>query len=305
MVNGCMLYKWGNVAEYCGINPVVHSAPNKSNTYNSVIESNHMTDGKTVVAGFDTTVSNPTKFKEEAGEWNDIMVDNTSTSPIPVIIYYNKTKKCLEIARGKQSFPIHDGNIVTKSSDGTDNTGGITGWTKSTIKPNGAGDFGRYVSAAMDEAGNIHAAAVDASKNKVYYLYIKKFGDSYLLDSSAVIGTSSGCWTDIELTNGGISTGAKTTTAAKTITSAVKPVISWINKGLLDSSEAVQVSCLSADDSDGTIWETMTDPAVYAANDQRTSVMADVYESKGAVKSPVAVGFNSDMFAVDFLRGEE
>lgn len=299
------LYKWGNVAEYCGINPVVHSAPNKSNAYNSVTESNHMTDGKTVVAGFDTTVSNPTKFKEEAGEWNDIMVDNTSTSPIPVIIYYNKTKKCLEIARGKQSFPIHDGNIVTKSSDGTDNTGGITGWTKSTIKPNGAGDFGRYVSAAMDEAGNIHAAAVDASKNKVYYLYIKKFGDSYSLDSSAVIGTSSGCWTDIELTNGGISTGAKTTTAAKTITSAVKPVISWINKGLLDSSEAVQVSCLSADDSDGTIWETMTDPAVYAANDQRTSVMADVYESKGAVKSPVAVGFNSDMFAVDFLRGEE
>lgn len=293
------LYKWGNVAEYCGINPVVHSAPNKSNTYNSVIESNHMTDGKTVVAGFDTTVSNPTKFKEEAGEWNDIMVDNTSTSPIPVIIYYNKTKKCLEIARGKQSFPIHDGNIVTKSSDGTDNTGGITGWTKSTIKPNGAGDFGRYVSAAIDEAGNIHAAAVDASKNKVYYLYIKKLEERYELDSSAVIGTSSGCWTDIELTNGGISTGAKTAT------SAVKPVISWINKGLLDSTEAVQVSCLSADDSDGTIWETMTDPAVYAANDQRTSVMADVYESKGAVKSPVAVGFNSDMFAVDFLRGEE
>lgn len=294
------LYKWGNVAEYCGINPVVHSAPNKSNTYNSVIESNHMTDGKTVVAGFDTTVSNPTKFKEEAGEWNDIMVDNTSTSPIPVIIYYNKTKKCLEIARGKQSFPIHDGNIVTKSSDGTDNTGGITGWTKSTIKPNGAGDFGRYVSAAMDEAGNIHAAAVDASKNKVYYLYIKKFGDSYSLDSSAVIGTSSGCWTDIELTNGGISTGVKTTT------SAVKPVISWINKGLLDSTEAVQVSCLSVDDSDGTIWETMTDPAVYAANDQRTSVMAHVKETKdGSVYSPVAVGFNSDMFAVDFLRGEK
>ena len=300
------LYKWGNVAEYCGINPVVHSAPNKSNTYNSVIESNHMTDGKTVVAGFDTTVSNPTKFKEEAGEWNDIMVDNTSTSPIPVIIYYNKTKKCLEIARGKQSFPIHDGNIVTKSSDGTDNTGGITGWTKSTIKPNGTGDFGRYVSAAMDEAGNIHAAAVDASKNKVYYLYIKKSNDSYSLDSSVVIGTSSGCWTDIELTNGGISTGAKTTTAAKTITSAVKPVISWINKGSLDSTEAVQVSCLSADDSDGTIWETMTDPAVYAASDQRTSVMAHVKETKGgSVYSPVAVGFNSDMFAVDFLRGEE
>ncbi|WP_296706600.1 hypothetical protein, partial [Treponema sp. UBA7570] len=301
--NMTALYKWGNVAEYCGINPVVHSAPNKSNDYNSVTESNHMTDGKTVVAGYDTTVSNPTKFKEEAGEWNDIMVDNTSTSPIPVIIYYNKTNKCLEIARGKQSFPIHDGNVITPSDNGKDNTKG--GWAKSTIKPNGTGDFGRYVSAAIDEAGNIHAAAVDASKNKVYYLYIKKSGDFYSLNSSAVIGTSSGCWTDIELTNGGISTGAKTTTDAKTATSAVKPVISWINKGLLDSTEAVQVSCLSADDSDGTVWETITDPAVYAANDQRTSVMADVYEGKDTAKSPVAVGFNSDMFAVDFLRGEE
>ena len=34
-------------------------------------------------------------------------------------------------------------------------------------------------------------------------------------------------------------------------------------------------------------------------------ISGDVYESKEAVKSPVAVGFNSDMFAVDFLRGEE
>ncbi len=305
------LYKWGNVAEYCGINPVVHSAPNKLNNYNSVTESNHMTDGRTVVAGFDTTVSNPTKFTEEAGEWNDIMVDNTGNSPIPVIIYYNKTNKCLEVARGKQSFPIHDGNIVSASSTGTDNTtSGTTGWIKSTIKPNGSVDFGRYVSAAMDEKGNIHAAAVDASKNKVYYLYIIKSGESYTLNSFAVIGTSSGCWTDIELTNGGIKTGA-TTGDSKTTTSEVKPVISWINKGSLDSTDAVQVSYLSVDDTDGTLWETMTDPAIYAANDQRTSVMADVYEGKDvsdtekSKKAKIAVGFNSDMLALDFLRGED
>ncbi len=304
------LYKWGNVAEYCGINPIVHSAPNKSNTYNNVSESNHMTDGKTVVAGFDTTVSNPTQFKEEAGEWSDIMVDSTGTTPIPVIIYYNKTNKCLEIARGKQSFPIHDGNVVTSSSAGSDNTEGTTGWTKSTIKPSGAGDFGRYVSAAMDEAGNIHASAVDATKNKVYYLYITKSGESYSIASSAVIGTTSGCWTDIELTNGGISTGA-TSADSTTKPKEVQPVISWISKGDLDSTEAVQVSYLADSDTGGTVWETMTDPAVYAANDQRTSVMADVYEGKDSsdteksTKAKIAVGFNSNMYAIDFLRGEK
>lgn len=305
------LYKWGNVAEYCGINPVVHSAPNNSNTYNSVSASNHMTDGKTVVAGFDTTVSNPTKFTEEAGEWNDIMVDSTDTNPIPVIIYYNRTNKCLEIARGKQSFPIHDGNVVTSTSEGKDNTEGTTGWTKSTIKPSGAGDFGRYVSAAMDEAGNIHASAVDATKNKVYYLYITKSGESYSIASSAVIGTTSGCWTDIELTNGGITTGKKTTTDAKTEPKDVQPVISWMDKGSLNSTEAVRISYLADNDTDGTAWETMTDPAVYAANDQRTSVMADVYEGKDpsdeekSTKAKIAVSFNSDMLALDFLRGEE
>ncbi len=299
------LYKWGNVAEYCGINPVVHSAPNSSNTYNNVFESNHMTDGKTVVAGFDTIVSNPTKFKEEAGEWNDIMVDSTGNNPIPVIIYYNKTNKCLEIARGKQSFPSHSGNVVTETSEGSDNTTkDTTGWTKSAIKPEGTGDFGRYVSAAMDEAGNIHAAAVDASKNKVFYLYITKSRESYSLESYSVIGTTSGCWTDIELTNGGISTGA-TSANATTATSAVKPVISWIDKSSLNSTEAVQVSYLAESDTNGTVWETMTDPAVYAANDQRTSVMSNVYEGTDNKKSPVAVGFNSDMLALDFLRGEE
>lgn len=304
------LYKWGNVAEYCGINPVVHSAPNKSNSYNNVSESNHMTDGKTVVSGFDTTVSNPTNFTEEAGEWSDIMVDSTGTNPIPVIIYYNRTNKCLEIARGKQSFPIHDGNIVTESSFGSDNTERTTGWTKSTIKPSGAGDFGRYVSATMDEAGNIHASAVDAAKNKVYYLYIKKSGESYTIDSSAVIGTTSGCWTDIELTNGGITTAA-TTAGTTTKPKDVQPVISWMDKGSLNSTEAVRISYLANSDTDGTVWETMTDPAVYAANNQRTSVMADVYEGKDtsdtekSSKAKIAVGFNSDMLALDFLRGEE
>ena len=49
----------------------------------------NMTTGATVVAGYDTTTNNPTTFKEKAGEWSDIVVDTTSGSPIPVIVYYN------------------------------------------------------------------------------------------------------------------------------------------------------------------------------------------------------------------------
>ena len=49
----------------------------------------NMTTGATVVAGHDTTTNNPTTFKEKAGEWSDIVVDTTSGSPIPVIVYYN------------------------------------------------------------------------------------------------------------------------------------------------------------------------------------------------------------------------
>ena len=52
----------------------------------------NMTTGATVVAGYDTIENNPTNFKEKAGEWSDIVVDVTSGSPIPVIVYYNETK---------------------------------------------------------------------------------------------------------------------------------------------------------------------------------------------------------------------
>lgn len=65
----------------------------------------NMTTGATVVAGYDTIEKNPTNFKEKAGEWSDIVVDVTSASPIPIIVYYNETKKCLEVAQGNSKFP--------------------------------------------------------------------------------------------------------------------------------------------------------------------------------------------------------
>ena len=307
------MYQWGQNNYRTDIVPMMHSAPNEAETVNhksdtdgnTVSATNHMTDGASTVAGYDTTVFNPTSFEEEAGEWSDVMVDTTGETPIPVIIYFKKGKtkadSGLEIARGANSFPT---NNRIKTSAAT--TGDDTEWHKTLIKPSGtSADFGRYVSAAMDDSGNIHAAAVDAGKGKVYYLYLVKSGNSYTLESYSILGAVNACWTDIELTYGGVTTQMGTTKTGKTATKDVKPVISWVDKAELGATDGVKVSYLADDDIDGTKWETMTDPAIYAVKDQRTSVMADVYEGTDTIKAPVAVGFNSDMLALDFMRAEE
>ena len=248
---------------------------------------NHMTDGASVVAGSDTTSNNPTA-SVVAGEWSDVFVDATiTTDPRPVIIYYNKTEKSLEVAYGKTKFPE-----------------GTAGWTKSeNIRPIGVTtDFGRYVSAAMDGAGNLHVAAQDADTSKLYYLYLTKTGETYSVTKSVAVDASNGAgrWTDIELTS------PNATGAGKTLAD-IKPVISYIDTSFLGTTKGVKVAYVVDVDSAGSpIFEAMTDPARYAPNDQRTSVMADVKETKSAnsKKATVGVGFNSDMLALDFLRDE-
>lgn len=276
------LKDWGkiDIADNIDIVAEMTSSPNTVGNQPEQKTFDHMTDGAAVVAGNETTSNNPT-YTEIAGEWSDIFVDSTTASdPRPVIIYYNKTKKCLEVAYGNNSFP-------QKTDE----------WTKTPIKPTGVNsDFGRYVSAAMDSKGNLHVAAQDADKAKLYYLYLEKSGSTYSVKNSVAVDSSNGAgrWTDIELTN------PEGTTLAE-----IKPVVSYIDTSYLGTQSGIKVAWLE-NVSDGNLsFEAMTDPANYASSDQRTSVMADVYESKGAVKSPVAVGFNSDMFAVDFLRGEE
>ena len=242
---------------------------------------NHMTDGASVVAGSDTTSNNPTSTVV-AGEWSDIFVDSTGASPIPVIIYYNMTAKSLEIARGNNSFPQ-----------------ATSEWTKTlAIRPTGvSSDFGRYVSAAMDTAGNLHVAAQDADNSILYYLYLTKTGDTYTVSKSIAVDGSSGAgrWTDIELTN-----------PAETSLAAIAPVISYIDTSFMGTTKGIKVAYLVGTEPDGTpIFEAMTDPARYAPNDQRTSVMADVKETKSSTtKATVGVGFNSDKLALDFLRDE-
>lgn len=264
----------------------------------------NMNTGKTVVAGFDTLNNNPTQFKEEAGEWSDIMVDvTTENDPHPVIIYYNKTKKSLEVAYGKQAFPTHDGNIVTSGSaydSGTDNSEGAEGWTKyKGITPSDKVDFGRYVSATMDSNGNLHVAAQDATNAKLYYMFLEK-SNNYKAKYTAIVDAANGAgrWTDIELTN-----------PKGTSLTEIKPVISYINTSFLGTTQGVKTAYLesvSGTGSSATLnFETITDPAKWQAGDQRTSVLPDVKEEKTASgKAIVGVGFNSDMLALDFLRGE-
>ncbi len=286
------LKDWGKIDVSNDIDIVAEmtSSPNRKKGEGTPANSNqpaqkafdHMTDGAAVVAGNETTSNNPT-YTEIAGEWSDIFVDTTSSAgPRPVIVYYNKTNKSLEVAYGNNSFP-------QATSD----------WTKTTsIRPNGVTvDFGRYVSAAMDKNGNLHVAAQDADNARLYYLYLTKSGSSYSVTNSVAVDASNGAgrWTDIELTD-----------PEGTSLKAIKPVISYIDTSYLGTTSGIKVAYLE-DEVDGSLsFEAITDPAYYTAGDQRTSVMSNVKETKGALnKSPVAVGFNSDMLVLDFLRGEK
>lgn len=235
-----------------------------------------------VIAGSDKFTTDNSYTGDDVGEYNDIVLDSSN---IPVIVYYNKTKGWLEIAKATKHY--NDADIKYDNS--------ITGipetpvtWSKKTgIKPSSVKDFGRYVSATIDGNNNLHIAAQDVTNGKLYY------GKSSSSDYSSfewhiVDATDSvGMWTDIELDSDG------------------NPVISYINKAELNTVSAIKVA-YSYKDGEKLCFEAITDPAYYEANDDKTSIVAGAYETTSSTKGTlVAVGFNSDMYAVDFLRGEE
>lgn len=283
--------QWGQANQKCDIVPLMHAAltdQGAGNNSNNVSASNHMTDGATVVAGYDsTTATAPTSFKEEAGEWSDILIDKNDKYPI--IVYYNKTKKCVEIAKGSSKAP-NAGRVNGAEADST-------AWSKTQIKPEGTKDFGRYVSATMDGSGNIHLVAADADTKKLYYVYIS--GTTYEEISSCVVADVNARWTDIELKN-----------PSATTIEACSPVISFIDTASLGNKDGGKVAYVEEVKNNSPVFEVISDPANYAPGDQRTSVMADVYEGveggEGGEtpKAKVAIGFNSDLFCVDFLRDE-
>ena len=272
---------------------------NNEKTFKKIIRAaDNMTSGDTVVAGWDTLVTNDkTNNKEKAGEWSDIVIDGT----IPVIVYYNETKKSLEIARAPAA--ITDNSTAPKSgnvrdaegkysNDGEDKTDDVWNKTKN-LKPENSNDFGRYVSMQIDSDNHLHIVAADSNNGKLYYteLVWNSANESYdyvddenkwdLIDSEAFA-----MWTDIDYYKDG--------------DGKEKITISYMNKNELKTNNSIKVAY-----KDNTTWESIISPSLHVATDQRTSALAGVYESTTSGNFvDVGVGYNGNEIAVDFLRGE-
>ncbi len=236
-------------------------------------------DGKYVVDGVDSTTDTTNK-----GQYSDIKIDSSSGIPIPVIAYYYKYKGDngkLRIARGKSTTP-----------QGANSTY----WDYIDIdSPSGAKDFGRFVAIEMDNGGNLHITAQDETKGILYYGFFNKTSSGYTISSDGwqkVDSTCAGKWNDIKLEN---PAGENSTYSME----SCKPVITYMNKAKTDTTSAVKVAYYSENG-----FESITSPSSYAASDEKLSVVVSALD-KSKVTNKYAVGFNSDMFAVDFLRGEK
>ena len=77
-----------------------------------------------------------------------------------------------------------------------------------------------------------------------------------------------------------------------------KPVITYMNKVKTDTTSAVKVAYYT-----DCGFDSITSPSSYTASDEKLSVVVSALD-KSKVTNKYAVGFNSNEFAVDFLRGE-
>ena len=236
-------------------------------------------DGKYVVDGVDDKADTTNK-----GLYSDIKIDTSSGEAIPVIAYYYKysgDNGKLRIARGKSTTP-----------QGANSTY----WDYIDIdSPSGAKDFGRFVAMEMDNGGNLHITAQDETKGILYYGFFNKTSSGYTISSDGwqkVDSTCAGKWNDIKLEN---PAGENSTYSME----SCKPVITYMNKAKTDTTSAVKVAYYSENG-----FESITSPSSYAASDEKLSVVVSALD-KSKITNKYAVGFNSDMFAVDFLRGED
>lgn len=204
----------------------------------------------------------------DVGMWSDIKI---TSSGKPVIVYYDKANKCMKFASTTKATP------------------GNADWTITPVNnPEGAADFGRYVSMEMDNNGSFHVVAQDAGKGILYYGYFSSVKASPDDGWKVVDATSSvGRWTDIKLeapAESGID---------------AKPVITYQDASRLNTTSAVKIAYIDASG----YWESMTDPALLEASDQKLSLVTEALDLEGK-KNRFAIGFNSTELAVDFLRNE-
>lgn len=216
----------------------------------------------------------------DVGKWSDIKVLlEKGGTPVPVVAYYvskSSTSGILRLAKGTSTAPLHNDD---------------TNWTyKDVNSPSGVRDFGRYVSMEIDSSGGLHIVCQDAIAGVLYYGY---FADGIAENPTGgwkkIDATSSvGRWADIKLAD-----------SSKTGLDA-KPVVTYMDATKLDTTQAVKVAFVEDE-----TWESMTAPSEKQAGSQyKMSLVVDVLD-KNNKSNKLAVGFNSDMFAVDFLRGEE
>ena len=96
-----------------------------------------------------------------------------------------------------------------------------------------------------------------------------------------------------------------------------KPIITYMDAAKLDTVDAVKVAYVdSATKATVGRFESLTDPAEYEASDEKLSIVTTALDNgtyKNGVKvtgstahtNRLAVGINSNMLAVDFLRSPE
>lgn len=224
----------------------------------------------TVIAGEDVVAQG-----DDAGEFSDIkVINNNNASLTPIIVYYNKTKKCLYFATGKET-----------------NAGESATWTLTKINnPSVNVDFGRYVSMEMDSSNGLHVVAQDANAGVLYYGYFETVSSNPTNGWMKIDATSSvGRWTDIKLED-----------SSKTGLNA-KPVITYMDSSKLGTTSAVKIAYY---DSVSGSFDALTDPTIWEATDQKLSLAVTALDSEQK-RNKYAVGINSTMLAVDFLRGEE
>ena len=225
---------------------------------------------KIVVDGTDATTNT-----RDVGLYSDIKAVNNK----PVIVYYEKSgvnSGKLRLAVGLKAIPK-----------------GADDWTIADIpSPAGTSNFGRYVSMEVGTDGELHITAQDVTNGILYYGCFKS-DNSKVVDWTKVDATSSvGRWTDIKLedsTQSGLLAG---------------PVITYMDASKLNTVDAVKVAYISSVTSatEGT-FDAMTDPAKYEASDEKLSIVTTALDSAGKTNK-LAVGINSSVLAVDFLRGE-
>ena len=272
------------------------------------------TNGYTVVDGYDTTVTGYSDYAANVGKYSDIVLDTvnggSAASPIPVIAYcvtnVSSGEVSLRIARGKSTSPSTSGAVVT--TEGTTPTSVTRGWyytdvtsSSSNLIPSGV-QLGNYVSMAIDAGGNLHIATQDAENGDLYYIYLtySSSADSgYTVAACCKVDSANsvGKWNDIKLE---ASSGSGSLYGLK-----CSPVISYLDATNIENKKAVKTAFVASSTSaTAGVWEHMTAPATYAANDEKTSLVLSALDS-GSTSCKLGIGYQSASFATAFLRGEK